>query len=115
MKSFDSIRELRNGKIYDTARNTTVNENSISESSSAINFRETNENEVPEIHNLTQEEFNEQIKSFIALLTRQLEDLTHSSADCQSYRVRIIIQGQILTRVVVGLNISPTVWFPQIF
>ena len=41
-------------------------------SNSSENFGE----EVPEIHTLTQEAVNEQIKGFIAPLTCQLEELT---------------------------------------
>ena len=45
------------------------------ECNSAMNCHDTNENEEPEIRGLTQEEVIEQIKSSIAPLTRQLEDL----------------------------------------
>ena len=54
-----------------------VSENKGSESHSAMNSQEFNENEEPEFHTLTQEEVNEQIKSFVAPLTRQVEVLIH--------------------------------------
>ena len=52
-----------------------MNENSSSGGETAINSPETNENEYPEIAALAEEEFDEQIKSFIAPVTKQLEDL----------------------------------------
>ena len=42
---------------------------------SVLNAHETNRNEELGIRTLTQEEVNEQIRSFIALLQSQLEDL----------------------------------------
>ena len=75
MQVFDSIREFRNGKRYNTARTMTMGEKISPESSSAVISQETNENEGPKVHSLTQEEDNERIESFIAALTRQLEDL----------------------------------------
>ena len=53
-----------------------MSENNSSEGSSAMTFHETNENEGPKIRIWTQEDFDEQIKSFVAPLMRQLEDLT---------------------------------------
>ena len=76
MQSCYSIRQLRNRKRQNTARATTSSENNGSESHSAMKFCRTNENEEPKIRSLTQEEVIEQIKNFIATLTRQLEDLT---------------------------------------
>ena len=76
MQAFDSIRELRNGEWYDTASNSIMRENSSSEGSPAKNSLETNENEVPEIPTLTQDEVHELIKSFIAPLTKKLEDFS---------------------------------------
>ena len=40
-----------------------------------MNSHETNEIEEPEIRTLTQEQLKEQIKTFFAPITRQLEDL----------------------------------------
>ena len=73
VQAFDSIREFRNGKRYNTARTTTMSENRRSEGSHAMNSNEINENDVPEFRSLTQEEVNEKIKSFIM---RHLRDLT---------------------------------------
>ena len=53
-----------------------MSKNNGPEGKSAKNSHETDENEEPEICTLTQEEVNEQINSFIAPLTNQLEDLT---------------------------------------
>ena len=53
-----------------------MNEDSSSTGGPSMNSPETNENEDSEMRALTQEEIDEQIKSFIAPLTRQLEDLT---------------------------------------
>ena len=53
-----------------------MSENSSSEGSSAMNSTDTNGNEGPEIPEITQAEVDEQIKSFIAFLTRQREDST---------------------------------------
>ena len=55
----------------------TVTKSNGSESHSAMNSQEFNESEDPKIRTLTREEINEQIKSFVAQLTRQLEVLTH--------------------------------------
>ena len=76
MQTFVSISELRNGKRYNTGKKTTMSESSSSKGSRAVNSHETSKNEGPEIRALTQEEVNEQVKSSIVFLTRQLEDLT---------------------------------------
>ena len=75
MQVFDSIRKFRNRKRCNTARTMTKREKNSPEGSSAVISQETNENEGPKVHSLTQEEDNERIVSFIAALTRQLEDL----------------------------------------
>ena len=53
-----------------------MSENNGTESNSAMNTIEANENEEPKNRNLTQKDVSEEIKSFIALLTRQLDELT---------------------------------------
>ena len=68
--------ELNNGKKYNTTPGPTMNENGRIEQNIAGNSSENVEGEGPEIHTLTQEVVNEQIKGFIVPLTRQLEDLT---------------------------------------
>ena len=75
MQAFDSTRKLRNGKRYNAAKSKTMSKNSRSEGSLAVDSLEINENESPKIRTLTQE-VNEQIKSFVAALTRRLKDLT---------------------------------------
>ena len=76
MQAFDCIRELKNGKRYDTTSNRVMSKTSVSEASPAMNPPETKEIEGPEVSAITQDEVDEKIKSFIAPLTRQLEDLT---------------------------------------
>ena len=53
-----------------------MSEGGSSECSSAMNSHENNEKVGPEIRVLTQKEVDAGIKSFIAPLTRQQEDLT---------------------------------------
>ena len=53
-----------------------MSKNSSSEGSLAVNSHDSSENEGAEIRASTQKKVNEQIKSFFAPLTRQLEDLT---------------------------------------
>ena len=66
MKVFDSIRELRNGKKYDTASNAAMSENSNCEGRPALNYTEANETQGPKSRALNQAEVDEQINSFIA-------------------------------------------------
>ena len=75
MPDFDSIRELTNSKRYYTASNPILSENGSSESCLALELPETNGNEGPEIRALTQQDVEEQNKSFIAPLTKQLKVL----------------------------------------
>ena len=75
-QALDSNRELKNGKKNDAACTSIKNKNSSSDGSRAMNSPEANENEGPEIRAITEEEIDEPINSFIAPLTRQLEDLT---------------------------------------
>ena len=76
MQAFDSIGELRNGKKNDSSSTTNMSENSRSEGSPAMNSTEINENEGPKIHAITQAEVDEQTKSFITPLVKQLGDFT---------------------------------------
>ena len=62
MQAFDSIREVENGKKYDTASNTTLSENNSSEGSPVMNSHKTNQNGSPENRVLTQEEVDERIR-----------------------------------------------------
>ena len=72
MKSFDSFRELTNGKKYDTAIYISMSENF--ESSPIMNAPERNTDEKLEERILSQEDVNEQIRSYFAPLTKQLEN-----------------------------------------
>ena len=58
--------ELRNGKTYNMNPRRTMSENGSIKEEVAGNSSKNAEGEVREIHTLTQEEVNEQIKSFIA-------------------------------------------------
>ena len=114
IKVFASIRKLRNGKKYDTASNTIKSENSNSEGNPAMNSRGTNKNEDPEVHAITQEEVDEQIKNFIATLTRKLWDLTRlvqgmTTASHANYDPRA---GTIASCSAPGYQ--PDKWFKQI-
>ena len=53
-----------------------MSKNSSFKGGPAMIFHEINENESLEVRTLMQEEINEQIKSFITLFTRELENLT---------------------------------------
>ena len=64
-------RELRNGKRYQTSIELTISDHGSTEENAISS--ETVKGEVSEIQTLTQEAVNEQIKGFIAPLTRQLE------------------------------------------
>ena len=68
MLHFESIRELRNGKRYNTL---SMSKNNGLQSISAMVFHDINENEMPEIRAITRKEANEQNTSFIAPLTQQ--------------------------------------------
>ena len=69
-------RELKNGKRYNTNPESEMSENGNVEINRLNNSSENAEEEFSEIHTLTQEAVNEQIKGFIAPLTRQLEELS---------------------------------------
>ena len=76
MLNFNSYQELKNGKKYNNNLGRTMSQSGGVEDHRASNSSEYIEEEVPEIRTLNQEAVNEQIKGFIALLTRQLEELT---------------------------------------
>ena len=73
MQAFHWICEVRKRKKYDTAINATLGQISSSLVTLAMNSLETNQNEGPEVRALTQEEVGEQIKSFIAPPTREVD------------------------------------------
>ena len=74
MQSFDSIRQLKNGNMYDTTVSTIMTNSP--ESSPVTNASECKVEDEPEARILTQVEVIEQIRFHIAPLTKQLEDLT---------------------------------------
>ena len=69
-------RELRNGKRYQTSIERPMNNHGSTGEFANRGSLENVEGEVPEFQMLTQEAVNEQIRWFIAPLTRQLEELT---------------------------------------
>ena len=76
MLDFDIDRELRNRKRYNTDTDDKMSENGSIESSGIGNPWENIGKEIPQVGVLIQEAVKEQIKGFIAPLTRQLEELT---------------------------------------
>ena len=79
-------RELRNGIRYYTSIGSTLSDHSSTEENLTRTSSENVEGEVSEIQTLTQEAVNEQIRGFIAPLTRQLEELTR------------LVQGMVTTQ-----------------
>ena len=69
-------RELRNGKRYQISSESTMSNHGSTEEIENRSSLENASREVPEFQTLTQETVNEQIRGFIAPLTRQLEELT---------------------------------------
>ena len=69
-------RELRNGKRYQTSDEREMSHHGSTEEIANRISSENGKGENPEIQTLTQEAVNEQIRGFIASLTRQLEELT---------------------------------------
>ena len=67
-------RELRNGKRYSRSAERKMSHDGSTEELVNRSSSENVEGESPEIQTLTQEAVNEQIRGFIAPVTRQLED-----------------------------------------
>ena len=76
MLSSTGYRELRNGKRYQRSIECTMSDHGSTEENATGISSENVEGEGPEIQTLTQEAVNEQIRGFIAPLTRPLEELT---------------------------------------
>ena len=76
MSVFDTFRELRKSKKYEWATNSCMVGNNCSETYPIISVHESNKDTESKTRILTQKEVGEQIRSYIAPLTRQLEDLT---------------------------------------
>ena len=81
MLNSDSYRELRNVKRYNTNPDSEMSDSGNVEVNRRSTSPENVEEEIPEIHTLTQEEVNQQIKGFTAPLTRLLEELTRLVQD----------------------------------
>ena len=86
MLSSTEYSELRNGKRYQTSIERTMRDHGSTEEIATEILSEKVEGEVSEIQTWTQEAVNEQIRGFIARLTRQLEELTR------------LVQGMTTTR-----------------
>ena len=76
MLDSEKYRKLRNGKRYCTSTERTMSDNASIQGNITANSSKNIKGEVNEIQMLTQEAVNEQIRGFISLLTRQLEELT---------------------------------------
>ena len=76
MLNSTDYRDLRNGKRYQTLIEHTMSNHDSTEEMANRSSPENVKGEVPESQTLTQETVNEQIRRFIAPLTRQLEELT---------------------------------------
>ena len=76
MHSSEEDRELRNGERYYTSIERSLSDNGSIEENVTGNLSKNVEGGVSEIQTLTQEAVNEQVREFIAPLTRQLEELT---------------------------------------
>ena len=76
MLNFTEYREFRNGKRYQTSIERTMGNHSRTEEIANRSSSENAKREIAEFQTLTQETVNEQIRRSIALLTRQLEELT---------------------------------------
>ena len=76
MLNSTEYRELRNGKRYQTSIERTMRNHRSTEEIANGSSSENVEGEVSEFQTLTQEAVSEQIRGFIAPLTRQLEELT---------------------------------------
>ena len=75
MLDFDSCRDLKKRhKVQHELRLRTMSENGTAEDNRADKFSGNAEEEVPEIHTLTQEAVNEQIQGFIAPSHFNLEE-----------------------------------------
>ena len=66
----ETPQNLRNGKIYETAVNTSISENDSSEANPNMSAHETDTDIESETRILTQQEVDEQIRKYIALLTK---------------------------------------------
>ena len=76
MPNSTEYRELRNGNRYQRSIERTMSDHGSTEENTSGISSENVGREVFEIQTLTQEAANEQIRGFIAPLTRQLEKLT---------------------------------------
>ena len=76
MRVFITHRELRNGKIYDTLSINRIIDTDCSKTNVALNALFANTYCESEERILTQRKVDEQIETYIARLTKQLEDLT---------------------------------------
>ena len=76
MPVFSTHRESRNGKRYDTIANTSKTETTCSENNNLLNAHGSNTDSESGAHIPKQGEVDEQIRTYIALLSKQQEALT---------------------------------------
>ena len=76
MPNSTDYRELRDGERHQTSTERNVSNHGSMKELANRSASENVEGEVLEVQTLTQEAVNEQIRGFIAPLTRQLEELT---------------------------------------
>ena len=76
MPAFDTVRESRSEKKYETATNTNLSESNSSETKPIMNAHLDDIKNESEARIPTQEEVDEQIRNVINPLNKQLEDLT---------------------------------------
>ena len=76
MPVFNKHRELRDGKRYNTLPNSGMTATKISEHNDTLKTHKSNTNFEFEARILTQEEVDEQGRTYFAPLTKLLEDLT---------------------------------------
>ena len=77
-------RKLRNGKKYHTLASNRRTETDSSGTNIPLNAHESNRDSESEVRMLTQEEADEQIKTYVASLAKQLEDLTRLMQEMSS-------------------------------
>ena len=70
------LNSFSDQELGNSNRESEMSENSIVEENQTNTSSENIEEEIPEVHTLIQKAVKEQIKKFIAPLTRQLEEMT---------------------------------------
>ena len=103
-------REFRKGKRYHTSDEREMSYHGSTEEIANKISSENGEGENPEIQTLTQEAVSEQIRGFIAPLTRQIEVLTGWYKECLPQGIRIHTPGLSSVPFLVRPCLSPTLF-----